>query len=153
MHSYGPSYPHKPSPREELQALCGRGVGRYLQRGFIASPWAATKLPRFYCVIHLPRPFGGRPRLRQFQVHHIPTMDLLEIFDNKSHGLSTEARTRLYGVFNMHSTTRGPAGWTHEKKMHIEMMCMGSRCYQIFTGVKSHMNSAALVPGGTAFTL
>jgi len=45
----------------------------------------------------------------------IPTMALSEIFDNKSQGLSTEARMRLYELFSTHPTTRGPAGWMHEK--------------------------------------
>ena len=83
----------------------------------------------------------------------IPTMHLSEIFDNKSQHLSTEARMGLYELFSMHPTTRGPAGWMHEKNMHLKM-CVGSKRYEIFnTSAKSHMDSAALACGGTASAL
>ncbi len=84
----------------------------------------------------------------------IPTMNLSEIFDIKSQGLSTEGRIRLYETFSMHPMTRGPGGWLHEKNMHLAM-CVGSKSYKISnaSSAKSRINSAALAPGGTVSAL
>jgi hypothetical protein len=50
----------------------------------------------------------------------IPTIHLSKIFDDKSQGISAEVRMRLYETFSLHPTTRTPAGWMHEKNMHLE---------------------------------
>ena len=57
---------------------------------------------------------------------------------------------RLYEVFSMHPTTRTPAGWLHEKNLHLTM-CIGDKRYELFnTSGQSWMHSAA---GGTASAL
>ncbi|KIL58550.1 hypothetical protein M378DRAFT_313137 [Amanita muscaria Koide BX008] len=81
----------------------------------------------------------------------IPTTHLSEIFDAKCQGLSTQSRMKLQELFSMYAMTRSPAGWLHEKSMHLQMMATGSKRYEIFNdNVKYHMNSAGVVPVGTA---
>jgi hypothetical protein len=83
----------------------------------------------------------------------IPTMHLSEIFDSKCESLSATDRMKLFEALSTHSLTRGPAGWQHEKNMHMQMLTDG-KCYGIFNGDKKS-NIASAPPGlvGTASAL
>jgi len=59
----------------------------------------------------------------------------------------------MLAILTMHSLTRGPAGWQHEKNMHMQMLTDG-KCYEIFNGDKKS-NIVSAPPGlvGTASAL
>jgi len=83
----------------------------------------------------------------------IPTMHLSEIFDSKCQSLSAHDRMKLFEALSMHALTRGPAGWQHEKNMHMQMLTDG-KSYEIFNG-NNKSNMASAPPGllGTASAL
>ena len=64
--------------------------------------------------------------------HIIPTPYLSMIFEVQCQTLSLDAMITLYELFSMHPTLRGPAGWLHEKNMHLSMAAMPTKSFYVF---------------------
>ena len=65
---------------------------------------------------------------------NIPTAHLAGIFNLECRDLSSRDAVNVFEVLSMHSTTRSPAGWLHEKNVHIQMIREGGQPHEIFRG-------------------
>jgi len=80
----------------------------------------------------------------------IPTPYLSSIFESQSQTLSLDAMMTLYELFSMHPTLRGPAGWLHEKNMHISMATPITYFWISNLARRSYMYSANIRLGSLA---
>ena len=82
----------------------------------------------------------------------IPTSYLSTIFGYQCQMLSLDAMMTLYELFSMHPILRGPAGWLHEKNMHLSMATSDTKKFRIsnMDGRIIYMYSANIRVGSLA---